>query len=100
MRKLYTPKETAALRRCSEKTLERERTAGTGCPYVLIGRRVFYREEDLETFLAERVRSSTSEAILAKRTVRPALSESRERIHHSDVGLATERRLKAAENTQ
>jgi len=63
MRKLYTPSEYAASRRCSQKTLERERTAVTGCPYVLIGRRVFYREEDIEAFLAGRVRNSTSETI-------------------------------------
>jgi hypothetical protein len=61
MRKLYTPQEYAAWRNCSLKTLERERTAGTGCPYVPIGRRIYYREEDIEAFLAARVRRSTSE---------------------------------------
>jgi hypothetical protein len=74
MRKLYTPSEYAAWRRCSQKTLERERIAGTGCPYVLIGRRVFYREEDIEAFLAGRVRNSTSEPISgnSKSTPTPA----------------------------
>jgi len=61
MRKLYTPQEYAAWRNCSPKTLERERAAGTGCSYVLIGRRIYYREEDIEAFLASRVRRSTSE---------------------------------------
>jgi Helix-turn-helix domain len=61
MRKLYTPQEYAEVRQCSLKTLERERTAGTGCPYVLIGRRIYYREEHIEAFLAGRVRRSTSE---------------------------------------
>jgi Helix-turn-helix domain len=61
MRKLYTPQEYAEVRQCSLKTLERERTAGTGCPYALIGRRIYYREEDIEAFLAGRVRRSTSE---------------------------------------
>lgn len=62
MEKLYTPQEYAELRRCSLKTLERERTAGTGCPYVSIGRRVYYRPADIEAFLAGRVRHSTSES--------------------------------------
>jgi len=75
MRKLYTPSEYAAWRRCSLKTLERERTAGTGCPYVLIGRRVFYREEDIEAFLAGRVRNSTSEPIPSKAGSEPAPSD-------------------------
>jgi hypothetical protein len=61
MEKLYTPQEYAEVRRCSLKTLERERAAGTGCPYVLIGRRVYYRPADIEAFLAGRVRRSTSE---------------------------------------
>ena len=72
MRKLYTPSEYAACRRCSLKTLERERTAGTGCSYVLIGRRVFYREEDIEAFLAARLRNSTSELVSAKAKSEPA----------------------------
>jgi hypothetical protein len=62
MEKLCTPQEYAELRRCSLKTLERERTAGTGCPYISLGRRVYYRPADIETFLAGRVRHSTSEA--------------------------------------
>jgi hypothetical protein len=61
MRRLYTPQEYAAWRRCSLKTLERERAAGTGCPYALLGRRVYYREQDIEAFLADQVRHSTSE---------------------------------------
>lgn len=75
MRKLYTASEYAAGRRCSLKTLERERTAGTGCPYVLIGRRVFYREEDIEAFLAGRVRNSTSEPVSGKAKSKPKSSE-------------------------
>ena len=61
MRKLYTPQEYAAWRQCSLKTLERERIAGTGCQFVSVGRRIYYREEDIEAFLAGRVRRSTSE---------------------------------------
>ena len=68
MRKLYTPQEYAAWRQCSLKTLERERVAGTGCPFVSVGRRVYYREEDIEAFLAGRVRRSTSEPVTTEAT--------------------------------
>ena len=61
MQKLLLPREYADLRRCSSKTLERERASGTGCPYVVIGRRVYYRENDVDAFHASRVRRSTSE---------------------------------------
>jgi hypothetical protein len=61
MRKLYTQKELAGRWDCSEKTLERRRSGGNGCPFVMISRRVYYREEDIEAFEAARVRRSTSE---------------------------------------
>ena len=62
MKKLYTAKEYCRdIRRCSPKTAERERIAGNGPPFVLIGRRIYYREEDIEEFVASRVRNSTSD---------------------------------------
>jgi hypothetical protein len=61
MKRLYSNAEYAGIRQCSIKTPERERAAGTGCPYVQIGRRIYYREEDIEAFLAARVRNSTSQ---------------------------------------
>lgn len=61
MQKLLLPQEYADLRRCSLKTLERERASGMGCPYVVIGRRIYYRPDDVEAFHASRVRRSTSE---------------------------------------
>jgi hypothetical protein len=62
MRRLYTQRELAERWDCSEKTLERRRSAGNGCPFVVISRRVYYREEDIETFEAAQVRRSTSES--------------------------------------
>jgi hypothetical protein len=53
--------EYAALRRCSERTIERERSAGTGCPYVKIGRAVRYRRRDVLDFIEQHIRRSTSE---------------------------------------
>ena len=61
MRKLYTQKDLAERWDCSRKTLERRRSAGTGCPFVVISRRVYYREEDIEAFEVAQVRRSTSE---------------------------------------
>jgi hypothetical protein len=54
--RLLTPKEYADMRRCSVRTTERERERGDGCPYVQIGRRIYYRREDIERFITARVR--------------------------------------------
>lgn len=59
---LLTQLEYANLRRCSERTVERERSSGTGCPYVKIGRAVRYRRRDILDFIEEHLRQSTSEA--------------------------------------
>jgi hypothetical protein len=45
---LLTTSEYAERRRCSERTIERERANGTGCPYVRLGSRVLYRRADIE----------------------------------------------------
>ena len=45
----------------SPKTLETNRTRGGGPPFVKLGRRVVYRRGDLDAWLAERVRQSTSD---------------------------------------
>jgi predicted DNA-binding transcriptional regulator AlpA len=57
---LSTP-EYARKRKCSERTIERERTSGTGCKFVKIGRSVRYRRRDILDFIARHVRGSTSE---------------------------------------
>jgi hypothetical protein len=53
---LLTPKECSAYRRCSLRKLDRERADGRGCPYVRIDGRIFYRREDVDQFIASRVR--------------------------------------------
>ena len=45
----------------SPKTLETLRTRGGGPPFLKLGRRVVYRKTDLDTWLAARVRRSTSD---------------------------------------
>ena len=58
---LLTTAEYANERKCSERTVERERTSGTGCKFVKIGRAVRYRRRDILDFIAQHVRASTSE---------------------------------------
>ena len=57
---LLTQDEYAALRRCSPRTLERERANGTGCQHVKIGRSVRYRRCDVLDFIERHIRLSTS----------------------------------------
>lgn len=45
----------------SPATLTTMRTRGGGPPFVKLGRRVVYRRSDLDTWLAKRVRKSTSD---------------------------------------
>lgn len=53
---LITAAEFARLRRCSLRTLDRERATGTGCPYVRLGARVLYRLADVEGYIEAHVR--------------------------------------------
>jgi hypothetical protein len=53
---LLTPRECAALRRCSVRKLDRERADGRGSPYVRIDGRIFYRREDVARFIADHIR--------------------------------------------
>jgi hypothetical protein len=59
---LLTQGEHAKIRRCSERTIERERTTGTGCKFIKIGRGVRYRRHDVQKFIERHARHSTSEA--------------------------------------
>lgn len=59
---LLTQREAAIALRLSERTLERSRVAGDGPPFAKLGRRVFYRQSDLNEWIASRVMHSTSEA--------------------------------------
>ncbi len=53
--------DVAALLHISPRTLERFRVSGDGPPFIKAGRRVLYRQSDLETWIASRLCHSTSE---------------------------------------
>jgi hypothetical protein len=50
---LLTAKECAEYRRCHVRTLENERERGDGCPFIRIGRRIYYRRADVDKFIAD-----------------------------------------------
>jgi predicted DNA-binding transcriptional regulator AlpA len=54
--------KAAELLGLSVRTLQRFRVQGRGPQFVKLGKRVFYREADLERYLDTCLRSSTSEA--------------------------------------
>jgi excisionase family DNA binding protein len=58
---LLTQSEAADYLRLSKRSLERWRVTGDGPAYCKAGRRVLYREADLEAWIASRVVHSTSE---------------------------------------
>ena len=64
MHMLLTQREAALALRLSERTLERSRVSGDGPKFVKAGRRVLYRQSDLDEWIASRVVHSTSEATL------------------------------------
>ena len=58
---LLTTTEAAAYVGLSHRTLERYRVTGQGPPYLKVGRRVLYRRADLDAWLENKVRRSTSD---------------------------------------
>jgi hypothetical protein len=52
---LVTARECAEYRQCSQRTLDREREHGHGCPYVRIGGRIYYRRCDVEQFIVDHI---------------------------------------------
>jgi predicted DNA-binding transcriptional regulator AlpA len=58
---LLTVAQVSEITGRSISTLEKDRWAGGGPPYVKMGRPVRYRPSDVQAYLAERVRCSTSE---------------------------------------
>ncbi len=58
---LLTPKQVAERYGPSPATLAKMRLYGTGPVFVKLGRRVAYRQEDLEAWVAENRFRSTSE---------------------------------------
>jgi hypothetical protein len=61
MATLLTQREAANVLRLSERTLERSRVTGFGPPFCKLGRRVLYRQDDLERWITSRVVRSTSD---------------------------------------
>lgn len=59
-----TPAEYAQLRRCSLRTLDRERANHCGCPYVRLGGRIFYRRNDIEHFIETLVQRHDGSGLL------------------------------------
>ena len=55
---LLTPQEYARYRRCSLRTLDRERAEGRGRPYVRLGRRILYRRADIERHMVAHLRGA------------------------------------------
>jgi excisionase family DNA binding protein len=58
---LMSESEAARYLNLSPRTLEKSRSTGLGPCYVKQGRRVSYRREDLDAWIAARVRTSTSD---------------------------------------
>jgi excisionase family DNA binding protein len=63
---LLTQSETAELLRLSERTLERWRVVGGGPVFCKLGKRVLYRQADLDEWIASHAVRSTSEASCLK----------------------------------
>ena len=59
--RFYTQSELADALHVSTKTLESMRYKGCGPRYYKLGRKVMYRDEDIEQYLAEHKHGSTSE---------------------------------------
>jgi predicted DNA-binding transcriptional regulator AlpA len=63
MDKMLTETEAAPLVGLAASTLQKMRVFGTGPKFAKLGRAVRYRECDLQTWLQDRVVSSTSEVV-------------------------------------
>lgn len=61
MERLLNQKELAKFFGVSTRTLERQRVAGTGPHYILLGKLVRYRQSDLANYLERNIRQSTSD---------------------------------------
>jgi predicted site-specific integrase-resolvase len=59
---LYTTQEAATALRIAAATLNRWRTTGEGPVFVRVGRRVYYRQSEIETYLSAGARRHTHEA--------------------------------------
>jgi hypothetical protein len=61
---LLTAAEYARLRRCSLRTLDRERANRSGCPYARLGGRILYRRSDIERYIETLVRRHDGDSLL------------------------------------
>lgn len=61
MTALLMQREAAARLRLSERTLERYRVTGLGPKFIKAGRRVLYRQSDLDDWIMSRLVGSTSQ---------------------------------------
>ena len=79
---LLTPQEYARYRRCSLRTLDRERSEGKGCPYVRLGARILYRRSDIERYIEAHVRDhGDATPVLSKHQPQPRpLGRSRKQV--------------------
>jgi hypothetical protein len=68
IRRLLTSKDRAEIERRSVRTIERERERGDGCPYVRLGRRIYYRPEDVQQFIAAHVRGFHKKSLPARKS--------------------------------
>lgn len=63
---LFSQIMVAAVRQCSTATVERDRWAGTGVPFIKMGRLVRYRKSDIRAWVASQpvVQSTTQFQLL------------------------------------
>lgn len=65
---ILSTEQYADLTRRKPQTVRRERMRGDGPPYFRIGRRVFYRAIDIETFFeSKKVRNTAEETVRGAR---------------------------------
>ena len=50
---LLSEKEVENIYKINARTLQRERTVGTGIPYVKLGKRVRYKKGDVEKYITK-----------------------------------------------
>ncbi len=67
---LFSQITVAALRQCSVATVERDRWAGSGVPFIKIGHAVRYRKSDIRTWLErhQSVQSTTQAQMFMSKT--------------------------------
>ena len=59
--RLLTPQMLGEKLRCSRSTIQRQRTAGTGPPFLRVNGSILYRESDVDLWLDQHRRTSTTD---------------------------------------